>query len=257
MGTGRAKIDFSDGYFSDNIIAALHKCPAKVWLGLKAKGLLRFNNTDYVLSHTSFTMEGLDEYAEAAGCRVADFVFTDGYEQRLIYTAEDSFVLAALDQGFTDTELQRLSEWISRIYPNQIYDSDVKRVPSRLQLVLSLLPYGSLSANRKLQSPLGQSVIQQERVAKELERFRKTGYGASVVLDSNIYPDLAMLSGVSLHWILNLKTPLYCKTQIAEEIFDRYTLMQPHEQVQFLNYLEGLLSAKGDSVQSILELRKR
>jgi len=257
MGSGRVKIDFSDGYFSDNIINALHKCPAKTWLELKAKGLLRFSVNDYILNHTSLTMDGLDEYAEAAGCRVSDFLLTGVYATKLYYTENDEFVLSALNSAFSAAELEQLSYWLAMMFPNEIYASDIQRVPSRMQLALSLLPYGSLSNYAKLQCEASNVVIERERVSNELERFRRTGYGTSIVFDSNIYPDLAALAGVSLHWILNLKTPLYCNTQTADEIFDRYTLMQPHEKMQLCNYLEGLLINKGELGQSIILLRKQ
>ena len=257
MGSGRVKIDFSDGYFSDNIISALHKCSARTLLGLKEKGLLRFSANDYILNHTSLTMNGLDDYAAAAGCSVSDLVFTGVYEKRPVYTKQDSFVLAALNTGLTSEEVKRFEKWCSLLFPNEVYDRDVTRVPDRLQLALSLLPYGALAEKAPLQNAAGETVVQPDIVERELSRFRGTGYSATVVLSSNIYPDLALLAGVSLHWILNLKTPLFCNTQAADKLFDRYTLLQPYERDRFCDYLEGLLAEKGDMGQSIIQLRKR
>jgi len=78
----------------------------------------------------------------------------------------------------------------------------------------------------------------------ELARYRASHHSAKFAFSSNAWIALSSYMRISLHWLFQLKRPLYCHTQLADDLFDYYTLLDPKQQECFYRCLTG----KGETI---------
>lgn len=76
-----------------------------------------------------------------------------------------------------------------------------------------------------------------ERTKADLAVFTNNHCYPAYTFDVNCMTEYASFVGVSLHWIWNLPDPLYCKNQVADNIYDFFTLMQPDDQKELIYIL--------------------
>ena len=142
--------------------------------------------------------------------------------------------------------------FIRDVFPNKMSVPDPdESAHERYVSLFNRLSHGTISA-------AGNTANKQERlelvpqVVNELNRFCASHYSNKFSFACGYWTDLAIYFGVSLHWIFDLKVPMYCKNQIADCIFVHYSLMQPHEQTVFIRLLSRTMQFKIDQLSEIL-----
>lgn len=233
----RYTCDFIDGPVTDRLLGILREQDAKtITTMLKAKKFRIFRNTENVISAKTLLPDHICDYIEGTGYTLIDVFYGVGSSAETEYTSYDSAVIDFLN-SLSLGELEALYQFLQNVYPNEFYyiGSDM-RPSQKLREIMLRMPRGSLQKGNKTFNMPGVGHLSEEAKA-DIAHYNKLHAFPNYTFDVNCMPELAEFVGVSLHWIWNLTEPLYCNTQIADCIFDFYTMMQPSDQLEFLFFI--------------------
>ena len=229
--------DVTSGPLADRVIDSLNSCcTIQSLLNISKKGQLFYNPSRPLVPHC-ISLQYLEEYADAAGVPVSYYLFDSSFPPIPQVSSYDREVIWALDHMLGD-KLITFFEAVKICFPNSTYTSVTSpSVSYRLRHLISLWHYGAIIERcEKLQdSPDPASQI----VCQELSSYRASHYSNRFAFSSNALVEMAQYVGVSLHWLFNFKRPFYCHTQLADEIFDYYSLLDPKQQILFYRFLNG------------------
>lgn len=239
--------DFQPGYFADNLLHILFHTPEQNFLELKRNNYLRLNAYEYTPTIRSLKSDFVDNYLLAAEADPRDVFFQSPEDSEPAYTKYDKFVVYCLN-NLPAHQLAALYKWVAIRYPNTLFDLDATKPGHRLIAVLRGWPRGSIHPVVLENLPAWKR--KSSELVASIDRFvGKHNWNPNHVFNSNVWPDLASYSGVSLHWLFHLSQPLYCQTQHGDLLFDRYTLMMDDDQNDFVSVLADLLKANIEDYQ--------
>lgn len=222
-------VDINPGAVADNFLRALRNCDPKVLNRLARNDMLHINDTFPALNDRSIRYDGLEAYVQASKMPLCYFFFGTHEPPVPSYTPYDNFVIAQLDR-MSQAELTAFKECLRLFFPNPFYDlAETDYRKRALATMKHHIPNLKLQGREEFHAF---KKLDMDRLREFLIRYEKRNY-AWIKLDTMI--DLSTYLGVSLHWMLNLKTyPLFCKTLLAEEVFSYYTLLPEQQWEQFL-----------------------
>lgn len=224
--------DLNPGPVADNFLNALRSCSKKTLIQLAKQKYLHTDDALPVLSYRSVCYEGLEAYVRATHLPLCYFFFGTDVPPVTHYTPFDNYVIAQLNK-LSIPELQTLKEALYLFFPNPIFDLEETDYRHRtIALLLHRLPREKIPEQVKIEpfKNLDATVIQEY-----LLRYGKKHFGWVKLDTAN---EIATFLGVSLHWILNLKTTsLFCSTPLGDQIFSYYTLLPIQQRGQFLYFL--------------------
>lgn len=238
------RIDFTpDSRVANNILSRLAQCDKQTIKRLYRLGFLR--NPHRALGSTSIIVDGLEEYAKATNSPLRAFFFDSDDFVATTYTARDAFVLNYLNRC-NEKELELIFGIMQKMFPCKVFYTakDYDNYRHRLTALFNRFPYGILRAIPKEDEPKENFVLPpykkvSDELLPELQRFNRGHRSFNFAFSADVLPDMATYVGVSLHWIFDFKAPLFCLYQTGDLIFDYYTLMQPEEQQEFIDFLIG------------------
>jgi hypothetical protein len=234
---------FPDSPITDRVLSKMSLCPQYTLNQLARENLLR--NPQKALNYYSFIMDGLEAYADASNSSLHYFLFGDAPVQTT-YTENDAVVLRFLNEFCTEQQLKQVFDIVQKMYPNSFYytANEFASYRHRISTLINRLPWGTLrtiplepESSSEFILPAYKKVS--DLLLSELQRFIRGHRCYDFAFHTDVLPDLATYLGVSLHWILNFKKPLFCTTAIGDAIFDYYTLMQPDEQQEFCSFISN------------------
>ena len=251
-------IEVIDGPFADRILSALNECRPEILVSLRTENHLRMKNS-YTLTCKSLRLQSLDAYSTATGIPISQFFYSESDflpngNVDTCYTKNDQFVINALNT-LSDSQLEAFGELLPKYYPNNRFYCSFDKPHYRLTEHLTTKVRGFLSEDTvRMQQEAGKPISSE--IIADIVKIRKNNYSPFCVYNSNCWPDWATFAEVSLHWLFQLQSPLYCTRQTADSIFDRYVMMQPEEQSSFCDLLSEALSAERVQIKRILALRE-
>lgn len=244
--------DFLPGPIADNIIHALQKCSAAKLLAMERDGVLRIK--DNSLSPYSLIAAGLSRYSLESNVPARLFFYPNGNLPN--YTGYDREVISVLNT-IDIRALHHLEELIERLWPNEFFHLTDVPYAKLMRVFLRKEHLREVYYSDNLEERFPEQMDLLQRIMPVMEKIKKCRYSTRVRIDSNLLPDVAEFFGVSLHWVYEMEVPLFCTTQSAELIFDRYTLMQPHEQEMFRTALRQMNHSYGNYVLNLSEKEGR
>lgn len=238
------RVDFSpDSPITNRIISNMQLCDRQTVYELARKKLLRDPKKPF--SHYSFVVEGFDAYASATNSSLHYLIFGDAFVSPS-YTENDALVLRFLNEFCTDRQLKQIFEIIQKMYPNSFYYTadNFSNHRQRISTLINRLPWGTLRTIPAESEAAEDFILPPYKkvsdiLLPELQRFIRGHRSYDFAFQFDALPDIATYLGVSLHWVLNLKGPLFCRNPIGDMIFDYYTLMQPEEQQDFCAFISS------------------
>lgn len=249
----RYSVDFLEGDISNRLIAMLQACDANTIADLKKNGFLRLSRYDYTITCKSLISEHLAEYAAATGYSIHDIFYGIGSPIQTAYSENDELVLFFLN-SLNEAQLHNLLHFLKTAYPNQLFYVGRDLRPSRkFRELLLRLPRGALRFKGNSFFDVPDSSKLSDLTKNEFQRYASVHSSIRLVFKTDCWPELADYIGVSLHWIWNMKGPLYCNKQIGDEVFDYYTLMQPEEKTAFVDFMKYYVQEQQSMVTKFLQ----
>ena len=225
-------VDLNPGPVADNFLNALLNCSKKTLLQLTKQNYLRTDENFPVLSNRSICYEGLEAYVRASNLPLCYFFFGTDVPPVTHYTPFDNYVIAQINK-MSVPELQTIKAAMYLFFPNPIFDLEETDYRHRtIALMLHRLPREKIPEQVEIEpyKNLDATIIQEYLV-----RYGKKHFGWVKLDTAN---EIATFLGVSLHWILNLKTTnLFCSHFLGDQIFSYYTLLPIQQRGQFLQFL--------------------
>ena len=232
---------FNPGPLSDNIMKVLLKCDPAVIQELKEQDAFLLEDGRFSLSPFRLKITALDAYARAAHVPMYKLLFGSDHRVMPTYTPNDAALISILSFPKEDA-LRELLGYMRANYFTSAYDrKDLYTMRLRLRYLYVEHPKpkedeaGDGSFVKQYQHPL-------EDIKADIARYLSFRYIQQFHINESLLLDLATYYGVSAHWLLRLDEPLYCDNAIAEEIFDRYTLLPEKEQIAFVQFCNSLVS---------------
>lgn len=245
----RIHYDFFDGFVSDNIIEALSFLSGDAVVLLFQKNILR-QHPSLLLTYKSLKSESIGNYSEITNVPVLDFFYGSNSTIVPTYTPNDPFVIAALD-SLPARELDNLAAFVADLFPNDLVNYN--EYPSANLIALyrkRSLPTRAYKEDVDITFGYKQYRLD---IKPELLRFANSHYSKAFIFHSDYLADIATYFGVSLHWVFHMKHPVFCQTNTADEIFDRYTLMSVEQQALFCSLLVYILEHPASSPLDLLK----
>lgn len=243
--------EFQPSYLTDNLLAILYKTDADAFLKLKKGGHINLPRYDYTPTINSLRLQCVDNYIMAAKADPRDVFFRNAEDRQPAFTRYDSLVVAILD-ALQPYQLDALDKWLDLRYPNRLYRLDNPRPGHRLLACFKGTPRGTVSEQAIENLPPWKRVSPE--LALDIHRFTvEHRWNPNHTFTTSLWLDWASFAGVSLHWIFQLSLPLYCRTQQAELIFDKYTLMAEQDQESFLSVLSVLFAGLYEPILSAIK----
>lgn len=239
----RTRYDFADGFVTENILSALSLCSAETIIKMFRNGDLRQQST-FLLSYKSIIPNSLGAYSQVTGIPVRDFFYGSNSSIVPTYTANDQFVIATLD-SLPSRELDNLAAFVASLFPNDLV-SMTGNPSAKLLAFYGCRTYPTRAFEEKVDVTFGYKQYRVD-IKPELLRFSKSHYSKLFMFHSDYLADMATFFGVSLHWVFNMKCPMFCQTNTADDLFDRYTLMTEEQQHLFCEILIYLLEHPSSS----------
>lgn len=243
--------DFVDGKISDNILHALDTCDAATIVKLTSSGALeqfaspsrKFPSYKYpALRNLRYC--GLDDYAEASGYGIRYFLYGEGKPFLPFCSEMDEEVIAALNT-LSEEQLEHLKQVTLLFYSNPLMTNKEWKTPSQRFLAVLRTRHGSGLPDAVPEKELWKYTSD---VMQEIERYKASRYSPLFLFNSECWPDLSTLTGISVRWLLGVKKhALYTEHPVADDIFDMYTLMQPKDRQSFIGLLWQFSGADEDS----------
>lgn len=235
------RYDFSPNVgITDRILASLRNCSSAELIKLANAGKIRMK--DFILTERSISAEHLEDYAKNTNASLLYYFY--GVNSIVPkYTPYDGYVISYLNSR-SPAELKALKDHLLAIFPNNFYKASpvAENNRNRLGLVLRRMPKGTFLFESFDDIGIPAYKNLNDSIVPELLRFKNSHYTPLFTFHCKYWVDLATFAGVSLHWLFYLKSPLFCTTQLGDEVFDYYTLMQPSQQEQFIKLI--LVSVK-------------
>lgn len=225
-------VDINPGMVADNFLRALRNCDQKTLKYLARNEYLAINDHFPALTERSIRYDGLDAYVQATRMPLCYFFFGSYEPPTPSYTPFDNFVIAQLDR-MSQAELAAFKECLYLFFPNPFYELEEADYRKRVLAVMKHhIPNLKWQGREEFHAF---KKLDTQQLRAFLDRYEKRNY-AWIKLDTLI--DLSTYLGVSLHWMLNMKKhPLFCKTLLAEEVFNYYTLLPEQQWEQFIALL--------------------
>lgn len=247
--------DFVDGTISHNILNALNYCSIKqITQLLNSENLLHYANDYAPVTYKSLRYSGLDAYADASGFSIRYFLFGSDEPPVSYYTPIDKYVIGALNE-LSSSQLTVLKQATNLFFSDPtMKDSDAYTNPSRRFLA---------QLKSRKESGLPDAIPEedlykyQKDVMVEVRRYKNSRYVPSFLFNSDYWPELATLIGISVHWLLGIKHhALFCNEAVADDIFDMYTLMQPFNKASFVGMLSAMTGKENPELDAVFLDRK-
>lgn len=243
--------EFQPSYLTDNLLAILYKTDADAFLNLKKKGYINLPRYEYTPTLNSLRLQCVDKYITAAKADPRDVFFRTEEDRQPAYTQYDSLVVAILD-ALQPHQLDALDKWLDLRYPNRLYRLDNPRPGHRLLACFKGTPRGTVSEQAIEELPPWKRVSGE--LGLDIRRFTvEHRWNPNHTFTTSLWLDWASFAGVSIHWIFRLSQPLYCRTQQADLIFDKYTLMAEQDQESFLSVLSVLFAGLFEPILSAIK----
>lgn len=234
----RYTIEFADGDISNNIIDALHYCSAEQIGAMIRDGAIRMNQKQTSILPSSLLPDHLDRYSAESGVPMLNLLFGPDASASTTYTPYDNYVRSSLE-SFSERGLRELCDQVDKFFPNELFKT-TGRPSYKLHAVLTSFSTGTLIDAMESDDHIPDYKQLRHDIRPEIDRYYRSHRSPKFVFLSDYLPDLATYAGVSLHWILSLDSPLYFSSQMADVIFDRYTLMSESEQRAFCHILKKI-----------------
>lgn len=271
-------------YLPQNAAAALATCEDAVLKDLQRRNAFinvfvpwedgtysrNSNFLRYGIQPRHVDIQKLEDYVEASHIPLRYFFYGTTNTVYPTYTEHDEAVIRFLN-GLPESSLEFLWEVLQHMFPNKLYNwsytakgNKGEYIPFAVRLGYSL----RIERNRQnLQKRANKMIVQfpehniyqhsVEELRPEFERF--LSYGGRVLhkFRDEFLLDFATFAGVSIHWVLQLTSPLYCRTAQAEQIFDYYTTLLPQQQAHFLKLLGYITSSRAYFMPTSETFRKK
>lgn len=231
--------DFVDGRIAGNILHALERTDIRQLSILVKKGyLISYLRHPDLLTYRALTYKGISAYAEASGFSVRYFLFGSDEVPAPTYTDLDMEVIDALNR-LSVSQLQKLKDSVPHLYGSPMMDPSQYSSPNYRFLAVLGTRRGAGLPKEVDPEVLAKCKLD---VMMEISRYKQARYVPSFRFNSEFWPDLATLIGVSVHWLLGIEGhPLFCNHYLGDDIFDMYTLMQPSARASFAGLLSMLV----------------
>lgn len=224
--------DMKEGAVTGRILQALRTCEEPVIKSFIAEGKLRTFNRTPILVSKGLKLAALDAYAEAARTPLCFFFYGTLTPPVPGYTENDASVITMLN-SLPERLLTKLIWAVHNVYDNTLIRMDAETLNERLIPVI--VNRFSFSERRLYQFSERQA---REEVIEELVQFDQHHRYPLFRFQTDLLPEIAAYLGVSLHWLLNIQsTPMFCRSHLADTVFDYYTLLEPRVQRSFLELL--------------------
>ena len=234
--------DFVDGPFADNVLKYLRRCPIQDLVRLNdEKKLLFYAPTilPYQISHKTIDLSYLSDYAEAAGVPVSYLIFGKQSVPTPTHTPNDVELLWYLSR-LPQNALMQIQERLHRLYPNAIYFSGLElSQPRRMFRVIK--EYCPKNIPQLVSSLTEDGTEESLAMATELKRYIAARHTAQFTLNSDLWIPFSRRLGISLHWLLGLRLPLYGSCDLVDQIFDYYTFLPKKRQPEVFYVLTGMI----------------
>ena len=254
----RYSYDFIEGPITNRLLGALKNRDAKSIVSLFQAGKFRiYQKAEYQIMSKSLLAAHIEDYVKDSGYTVHDIFFGYGAEVDTNYTPCDKIVLDFLAQT-PDSVLETIFTNLQKLYPNDFfYYGQNFRPTQKFREAFNRLPRGSLDKGNKAFGTPGTRHLSKE-AQEDIGHYLKNHKVASYTFNTNCMPEYAQFLGISLHWFWNLTVPLYCKSQVADLIFDYYTMMQPRCQAEFVYFILYCLDIEEQKVsQALSQINER
>ncbi len=234
--------DFDAGFISDNIVRGLEACNEKTIIRLKEQHYLNLPRTRPQLDYRALLYTSLDAYAKASKLPMCYFFYGTLTPPVPMYTPFDAIVIAMLN-AMSEKQLLAMKQAVFLYWDNPFMRCTEIEPDPRFRFLLTRRVHGELRMENVPTYKHFENDI--SPILRKYSRCCSKRY--AYCFPTDLYPDLATFAGVSLHWIMNIqKNPLFCNSQLADELFDYYTLLQPEQWQDFrelaMTFLSGDLS---------------
>lgn len=239
--------EFLNGPFCNRILKSLRDCDYETLAELKKEKKIKHSDT-LLLSNKVLRMDEIECYSDSSGCSLRYFFYGNDRVETT-YTVNDLFVQRVLNL-LSDDALSKLLFYIKSFFENDKYNCTIERVSYRLTYLMKYITEVPSESAIASQEAMGKKFTPDEKelLIADFERYNKVHRSVNFCFNSEASIAWATFLGVSVHWIYHLKKPLYCTSELAEQIFDCYTLMSKEQQDMFVMLLKEILSKLADSL---------
>lgn len=237
----KKKTRLTSGPVSDRILQSVYESLSIPKIIQLKTGPLVFNQDGDVaiLDWYNLCYEHLDDYALLTNSSMSFYIFGSEEPAAANYTKDDAEVIGILNQLGQD-RLLWLKDLIYRYHP-AIRWSETKHTDPSLRFKAYLDSRKPYYSRRERPEAFLKPDYESGELHTEILRIRRmTSKGR---FGTDTLTDLAIASGISIHWLLGVRLPIHCRNEFAESVFDLYTLI-PQRKKDFL-------------VQVLRELKKR
>lgn len=246
----------------ENTIKILEDCDRKQLERLIGMGAFRWTKTDQFLEKgglrpTVVRLTMMDAYSDVSGVPLRSFFYGSNKKVYPTYTPLDKQVITMLDV-MTAEQLNLFWYYIEKLFPNKLYGA--KPVASSNSAKLN---YASLFNKMEQHVEWDKTarahiahfpqykrfLHSQEEIDAQIAKMcadRRLNYACPY----QMYVDMSVAVGVSVHWVLGLKNNLYCELPEADRIFDYYTTMLDNLQPAFYRFLRSYFQIRLDRLMT-------
>lgn len=224
--------DYGDGQIAARILDGLH--------GIKTSGLAALQSRKQLwmpskLSWKSLVYEALDAYADTSGFSVRYFIFGSDEVPTPYYTPLDHELIRILNQ-MPEYYLKYLRKLAETLYHVPMINDVPSKPDARFFAILNSKDAGLIT-----EIPEQDRHKYRKDIVAECNRYKKGGYQTNFRWNPDCWPDLAVMLGVSVRWIMGVKDhPLFCDSAVADDVFECYTLMKEQDRRSFLGVILSL-----------------
>lgn len=210
----------SNGDTANRILKALYdNLPLRSLMSLRNTKLFYSNEGQY-LDWFNLCYEHIDDYAQLTNMSLSQLLFG---EEKLVpdYTQLDEIVVPMIEK-MSFAECRWAEDLIYRYHPAFSWLPSLGTNPTeRFNAYLSsrIPPH----AKRERADNFLRPGYDTPDVTQEILRVRRMSSDGRYPTD--FLPKLAVASGVSLHWIMGLREPLYFHTPDQEFLYDLFTIL--------------------------------
>lgn len=233
--------DFVDGPFADNVLRYLRRCPIQELVRLNDERKLLFyapTILPYQISHKTIDLSYLSDYSEAAGVPVSYLIFGKQSVPTPSHTPNDVELLWYLSR-LPEKALLQIQERLHRLYPNAVYFGGLELSQTR-RMFRVIKEYCPRNIPQLAAELTEEGTEESLALAAELKRYIAAKYTAVFTLNSELWVPFSRRLGISLHWLLGLRLPLYGSCDLVDQIYDYYTLLPRKRQPEVFYVITGM-----------------
>lgn len=235
------KTRLTSGPVADRILQSIYDTlPIPRIIELK-NGPLAFNQDGQLLDWYNLCYEHLDDYAELTHSSMAYYIL--GCTEPVIpeLTDYDDEVISRLN-SLDEPTLAQVKDFVYRYHP-AISWAETEHTDPTVRLKDYLDSRKSPFSKRERNAAFLRPGYASEELKKEVLRIRRMSSLGRFGTDT--FPELATGCGISIHWLLGVKKPIYCENEQAEALYDLFTLLPPAKQAFTMKYLRELMKGRG------------